>query len=207
MELLQPFMNITDIAVGVFLLFGLLSGIKRGLSNELFRMISIIVAVAVAWRFDDLGAAWLAKWTDWPAEELVTPAFFGIIVATYLFLAVIRLALRLFMDFSFKPKLERLGGGLFGLSRAVIFAIIALFAIIAGNFGEALGVEESVSGQLVHTYVIPRYHAVAEQYPELNLPAVDEEGGSGGGEFNPDLGNYIGPLIDIVDDKKEDDTE
>jgi membrane protein required for colicin V production len=197
-------MNATDIVVGVFLLFGLLSGIKRGLSNELFRLISIIIAIAIAYRFDDLGAAWLAEWTDWPAEDLIRPAFFGIIVATYIFLAIIRLALRLFMDFAFKPKIERLGGGLLGLARAVIFAAIILFALLAGNFGQTLGVEESVSGQLVRAYVMPRYHAVAEQYPELQLPAVEEGREEASDEaLDVDIGNYIGPLIDVENEQND----
>jgi membrane protein required for colicin V production len=204
MESLQPFMNITDILVGIFMLFGLLSGMKRGLSNELFRLISIIIAIVVAYRFDELGAVWLAKWVDWPAEELTKPAFFGIIVAVYIVLAIIRLALRLLMTFSFKPKIELLGGGLLGLTRAIIFVAIIIFALLAGDFGEALGVEESVSGQLVREYVMPRYHAVAEQYPELKLPEVEEGSEeSRDGAKNIDIEQFLGPLIDLEHEKSD----
>lgn len=204
MAFLQQFFNVVDIAVGVVLLLGLIGGIRRGLSGELFRIISMVLAVVAGWKFAGEGADWLAGRTDWPPEDLTTPAFFGIIAASYIVLAIVRLALRLVIDFSFKGKLELLGGALLGLSRSLLLCAVLLLGtslLPYPKVQEALAA--SVTGGWTRQYLRPAYDNFAARHPDLELPVSEDTASEGEPPAlldTPAYEEYLGPLIDSEDD-------
>jgi membrane protein required for colicin V production len=195
---LQSYLNITDICAALLLLFGMLGGLRRGLSGELLRIISIAIAIVVGWKGTDAGAVWIAEKSGWPVEDVKIAAFLGLIVGTYIFLAFVRLALRLFVDFAFKGKLEHIGGALVGLTRSAIFATVALLFLSLFDYEPTKqAVTNSVSGDLVIRHVRPLYDEIARKNPDLKLPLVESEIPDDDAPINqPAFENYLGPLIE-----------
>ncbi|HMO50300.1 MAG TPA: CvpA family protein [Kiritimatiellia bacterium] len=198
METLLSHLNIPDAAVVIVLVLGLLGGIRRGLSGELLRVVTIILAIIAGWKGADPGAAWLAARTDWEPTELRPIAFFGIIIAAYLVMGIFRVALRLFLDFSFKGVLEWLGGAVIGVLRAALFSVVVLLgASLMPSEPVQETLRQSASGQWVLEQVRPRYDAWAEQNPEFKLPALKRD--EAGRLDTPAWENFLGPLIDRDD--------
>src|SRR5690606_38152265 len=123
METIRPFLNATDIAVLVLLIIGILGGLRRGLSGEILRLVTIVISVYVGWKGADKGADWLSTRTGLPVEDMSAVAFFALIIGSYLILSIIRHTFRLLLDFTFKGKLERIGGAVLGFIRATVFCV------------------------------------------------------------------------------------
>lgn len=206
MDQLQSYINVVDLAVAALLLFGFIGGIRRGLSGELLRILSIAIAILVGWKGTDAGALWLAEKTQWPVDDVKSAAFLGLIVGTYIFLAFVRVGLRLFLSFAFKGKIELIGGALVGLVRSAVFCTVVLLMASLVNYeplANALGA--SVTGPWVATHVRPLYDDIARENPDLNLPTgeaseeqpVDESTAPTNSLLDtPAFENYLGPLID-----------
>ncbi len=176
MDTIREWFNIVDGIVAVVLVLGLLGGVRRGLSGELLRVITIVIALLVGWYGTNMAAHWLADRSDWPDDDLYVVALLGLIVGTYTILGIIRHVFRIFLDFSFRGRLEILGGAMLGLLRATVFCAIALLAaslIPSENLQAAI--DRSRTGTLVVTYLTPAYNAWAEENPNLKLP-VKESG-------------------------------
>lgn len=197
---------IADIAVAVLLLLGMIGGIRRGFSGEIIRILTIILAIFVGWKGAGAGAIWLSERTDWLVEDLKPYAFFGLILASYIVLAIARLALRLLIDFSFRGKLEIIGGAATGLFRAGIFSAVLLLAASLLDYPPVTAaIQDSTSGQLVIKHVRPLYNEIAARHPDLKLPPIEgddaNQPASPGqsqvqGLDTPAYEQYLGPLID-----------
>jgi len=206
MDTLQPFLNIPDISVFVLLILGILGGLRRGLSGELLRLITIIIAVIVGWKGTDRAAEWLAGRTNLSVEDLTAVAFFGLIIITYLIVSIIRHTLRLLLDFTFRGKIERIGGALLGLVRAMVFcAVVLLGATLIPSEPVQATMQSSVTGRLVPSHLVPLYENWAEENPQFKLPDLDKIKET---EVKPPpWDDYLGPLIDTVDDTVEEATD
>lgn len=169
--MLQGF-NIVDGAVGIIVLVGILGGIRRGLSGELARVIAAGAALYAAWHFAQPMAAWVMDQHPMSYEKGYSVAFIAILLAAFALTLLLRAALRSFMMFAFKGKLERIGGALCGLARAcivVVFLVLLVSLAPAGDFRESV-VNESVIGSFVCRHVRPVYDEIRELKPELPLP-------------------------------------
>ncbi|HMP89859.1 MAG TPA: CvpA family protein [Kiritimatiellia bacterium] len=194
MDHIQPWLNITDISVLVILVLGILGGARRGLAGELMKVITAVLAIVVAWRMNAQAADWLSKPLKWPDDDLRVLAFFGIIIAVYVILTLIRMGFRLFIDFSFKGKIELLGGALFGLLRATALCIVVLLlvALIKHEGLESL-LSKSRAANFVHDNIRPIYDDWASKNPDFKLP--DREKIKERGITPPDWEQFLGPLI------------
>jgi uncharacterized membrane protein required for colicin V production len=174
MESLKEWLNVADGIVLVVVILGMFGGIRRGFSGELLRFITIAIAIYIGWRFSDQATAWLTERSDWPENDLKAVAFFGLIVITYVILGIIRHSFRLLLDFSFRGKLEILGGALLGLIRAMVFCAVALLGASMIPFEPIqAAVKQSRSGKLAIEYVGPLYSDWAEKNPEFRLPGMN----------------------------------
>jgi len=173
MESLKEWLNVVDGIVLFVVFLGMLGGIRRGFSGELLRFITIAIAIYIGWRFSDQAMAWLAERSDWPENDLKAVAFFGLIVITYIILGIIRHSFRLLLDFSFRGKLEILGGAILGLIRASVFCAVALLgASMIPSEPLNTAVKQSRSGKLAIEFVGPLYSDWAEKNPEFKLPEM-----------------------------------
>ena len=199
--------NFVDAIVGVILLFGLLGGLKRGLSGELSRVIMYVVAGYAAWKFASPAADKLMESASMTVERGYITAFIGILIGAFIVMWLVRVILRNIFEFAFKGKIERIGGALCGLTRAAIFASVLL--IMGGFIPQAeirnLVAEKSFFGRLVQERLTPLLDSMRDKIPGLpstSSPSVtdDESEMTGDGELGEYQETYDQPAIEIQDE-------
>ncbi len=168
--------NAVDIVALVWLLIGVWRGLRQGLAGALLRLLAVAVAVGVGL----LGYAWLGEKMSGggrlagAAGDLL--AFALITVAVYVGLRLIGLLLKNTITFTFKGKLEPLGGGCVGLlvSLGVMITVVLLAGLWPHPLMKKWFVEESWLGSVVHAQLGPAWQRLEKRYPALKLP--DESG-------------------------------
>lgn len=195
-------LNVTDIAVGVLCLLGMIGGIRRGLSGELLRIIMIGTSVFAGWTMASSGATYLQDYLDWAPGQRMTLSFFGIIAASYIALIIIRLGLRFVIDFKFKGKLEFIGGALIGLTRSALFCSVVILGLLMPDYEPITRtISTSHAGAWVVKYVQPHYQKLIEENPEFNFPASPETAiESLDVPEIPESSEVLGPIIDADDE-------
>lgn len=192
---MESYMNLTDIITGALLLLGMIGGIKRGLSGELLRIIMIGLSIGGGWTFASTAATRLSEYIDLPAGQLMTLSFFGLIVAAYVAMLIIRLGLRFLIDFSFKGKLEVIGGALIGLARAALMCSAIIMGLLMTKAESITGaINQSNAGSLVVKYVQPHYDELVAKNPEFNFPESPEAAAEA--VEMPEASEYLGPITD-----------
>jgi len=167
-----PQFNIIDIVVVVLIVLGLIRGLVKGLSGELAGLLSAAAAVAGGWYgYQPLGN-FLADKTRLSEPATVAVAFVLALVGAYILMRILRLVLRSVMEFSFKGKIEKIGGMLAGGIRAtvIVAALVLLMALWPHEYLHRLFAEESVFGRLIFEKLGPVYEKIAEEHPALQIP-------------------------------------
>ena len=198
-----PQFNIFDIIVLLYLLSGLYQGLRRGLSGELASVLSTGLAFVGGWKLYQPLGDHLLKVSKLSSPTAHALAFVILIVGGYIVLKIIRLLLRHLMEFSFKGKLERLGGALAGLIRVTVVAaaFVLMVGLGPGAFLRSLVIEKSVFGSQVFSRLGPVVESLKEKYPALQQaeePAVPAD------EMQPDSSNdteVLGDLPPITDEE------
>jgi len=100
-----------------------------------------------------------------------------VMLGLYAAVTMLRVLLGRLADFTFKGKLERLGGGLCGLVRAgaVTSLIILLLGMAPNENLHRVVIDESVIGRLVTQHLRPVYDQLSERVPEIRVPHPVED--------------------------------
>lgn len=140
----------------VLVLWEFLWGLKRGLSGELSRLISTAVVLTAGLRFYQTVGRLLADNTrlSEDPELALAVAFLLIVVCCALLFLILRLILRLIMTIKFNDKIDRSGGGVVGLLRGVLMALLCVYAIGLWPHEYLRNVvrKQSIIGQTVFRY-------------------------------------------------------
>jgi uncharacterized membrane protein required for colicin V production len=168
--------NIVDIAALILVLLGLIRGFVKGLSGELAGLLSAAAAFTGAWYFYTPLGNFLADKTRLSEPATVAVAFVLALIGAYLAMRILRLVLRSLMEFSFKGKLEKIGGMLAGGIRmtVVVTALVLLMALWPHEYLHRLFVEKSAFGGFVFEKLGPVYEKIAEEHPALKIPGKEE---------------------------------
>jgi len=123
--------TVVEVGALVLVLWEFLWGLKRGLSGELSRLISTLIVLVAGLRFYQTLGRLLADNTRLSEnpELALAVAFLLIVVCCTLLFLVLRLILRLLMSVKFNDKIDRSGGGIAGLLRGVLMALLCVYAI------------------------------------------------------------------------------
>ena len=196
-----PQFNIFDIIVLLYLLFGLYQGLRRGLSGELASVLSTALAFVGGWKLYQPLGDYLMKVSKLSSPSAHALAFVVLIVGGYIVLKIIRLLLRHLMEFSFKGKLERLGGALAGLIRVTVVAsaVVLIVGLGPGAYLRNLVIEHSVFGSQVFSYLGPMVESLKEKYPVLQQagePAVPADKESAEPPSDEEAGEEVPPVTD-----------
>lgn len=120
-------MNIFDIILTAFLLFGFIRGLMRGLFVEVASLVALVAGIYGAIHFSYFIGAYLAEFVDWE-EQYITVASFALTFA--IIVLAISLAGKLLTkiaDFAALGLLNKILGGVFGLLKiGLILSIILL---------------------------------------------------------------------------------
>lgn len=162
-----------DIILVVYLLLASLHGLRRGLSSEIAHMVAAVAILAAAWIFSPQLADLLMSRTRLQDPGMAHGLSFALVIAGGFVLSLLlRLILKTLLDFSFKGRLERLGGALAGCLRGVVVVTVVVIAINLwprGYFYEQVA-EASFLGRNLSQAVMPLYEALATERPEWGLP-------------------------------------
>lgn len=172
----SPQFNIVDILVIILILYGLIRGLVKGLSGELAGLLSAAAAVTGAWYFYTPLGNFLADKSRLSEPATVAVAFILALIGAYILMRILRLVLQNMMEFSFKGKIEKLGGMLAGGIRMTVVAaaLVLLMAMWPHDYPYGLFAEESMFGRFVFEKLGPVYEKIAEEHPALQIPRKEE---------------------------------
>jgi len=170
---MKDLFNWIDAGVAAILLLGLIGGIRRGLSGEIWRVVAFVAGGWTVWSFTPGIADRLEELTQWPAEQSYLAAAIALFVAVLLGFWLIGKLIKGAMSLNFKGKLERIGGGLCGLMRAVL--VSAFLLLLAGLIPQPEAAryvkDGSLSGRFFEKQIRPRYNEWTHGNPALSIPA------------------------------------
>ncbi len=170
-------LNLADYVILGLLAVGLIQGFVRGLSRELARVLGVVAALFVGWRYSPILGDWLIGNSRLEGLSAYLAGFIAAVVATAVVMYGLFLAFRLIMQFSFKGKLERLGGMLAGAIRMLTMVCLVVLAVSLWRI-EPLHThlcQESVIGSAVSGRLMPLYDRLLDSHPEWQLPRPSDE--------------------------------
>lgn len=141
-------MNILDIILGLFLVYGLYKGLKNGLFVEIASLAAIIIGLYGAIKFSYLTGSYLSQNMDWDENYIKLAAFIITFLAIVILVNMAGKILTKIADFAMLGLLNKIAGGVFGiLKTAVILGTLLYFIESASssfNLIENNTVKESV---------------------------------------------------------------
>jgi uncharacterized membrane protein required for colicin V production len=159
--------TVVEIGVLALVLWEFLWGLKRGLSGELSRLIGTVIGLTAGLRFYQTLGRLLADNTRMSEdpELALAVAFILIVVCFALLFLILRLILRLLMSVKFNDKVDHSGGGVTGLLRGVLMALLCVYAIglWPNEYLRNVVRKQSIIGKTVFQYaplVIEKLNAV-----------------------------------------------
>jgi membrane protein required for colicin V production len=167
-----PSFSVVDIIALIVLLLGAIQGFRRGLSGQLARLISVVVALVLGLCFYAPFGAWCAEHTRLTEEPARVLAFVATVLAAIVVMIVLRLVLGTIMKVVIEKKAEKIGGcsaGLItaGISVFIVFVMMNMLPedyYLKRKFGE-----ESVLGTIV-VRSLPMFKDAVER----SKPTVEE---------------------------------
>lgn len=164
--------NAVDIVALSIVFFELLMGLRRGLSGELFRLLSTLIVLVVSLRLYLPCGAFLvdnSRLADNP-EMAYALAFTSLAVGLELVLFILRMILCLLAKITFNEKIDRGAGGVAGLLRGLLMAGLIVYAV--GLWPQASLRELFVNNSLVGRNLFKYAPGAVEKIREIR-PAVD----------------------------------
>jgi membrane protein required for colicin V production len=120
--------NILDIILGLFLVYGLYKGLKNGLFVEIASLAAIIIGLYGAIKFSYLTGSYLSQNMDWDETYIKLTAFIITFLAIVILVNMAGKILTRIADFAMLGLLNKIAGGLFGvLKTAVILGTLLYF--------------------------------------------------------------------------------
>ncbi len=172
-----------DLVALALILLGIVRGFVKGLSGELAGLISAAVAAIAGFKFYRPLGEYFLRSTHLSEAAAYSAAFATVTLGSYALMRILRFLLRHMMEFSFKGRLERLGGALVGgLSVAVtVIVFVFIMGILPSSTLHSLFAQDSFLGRTVCSKLGPVYERLSEKYPALQIPANGEEPVAGEG--------------------------
>ena len=174
----MPAYNYIDLILAGLLAFGILRGVRHGLSGELAGLSGLAAGVAAGWYFHGPLGARLAATTRLDGETAYLASFILVLFGGLILMWGVSLVLRQVMELTFKGPLEYVGGGLSGGARyAVLLAIVLLAATRLAPGATRRPVQQnSVIARHALAVLNPWYDGLVAAYPDLPIelpPAPD----------------------------------
>lgn len=150
-----PSPNVIDVAALIIVAFSTLQGFRRGLSGELARLVSVVVAFSFGLYFYRPLGSWLVEHSRLTEQRAQALAFLAMVIAAVVVMIFLRFVLKHIMKIAFEKKVDKMGGCLAGFIRSSVFVIIVFLLLnmwphdyLNRQFGE-----KSVIGNIVVKYM------------------------------------------------------
>lgn len=165
------------LALGVILVFALI-GWRRGLSGELSRFATLLLALALALRAREPLGRLIGDATRLETPADVALAYTLAIIIALIGLSLLRRLLERIMQISFTPGLEKSGGMLAGMLRGLlgVIAVFLLMNLWPHDYLNRVFGDASLGGRMIQR-VIPRIRDELDQPHREMAPDTDHDAG------------------------------
>lgn len=168
--------NVFDIAALVIIAFGTIQGLRRGLSGELARLVSVVVALVLSLYFYHPFGVWCTEHTRLTVQAAHVLAFVTMVAGAMAATVLLRFLLKKIMKIVIEKKVDKAGGCVAGFISTSVFVLIIFLMMnmlpddhyLNQKFGE-----ESVIGSIV-VHCMPLLHEAVEN-KKFILPGRQEE--------------------------------
>ncbi len=144
--------KIFDLAVLVILALLCLNGVRKGLSEELMKLVGVVAAIYVTLNFHATGTAILLKFWVIPEQYQALLGFAAVFLMMMILMQLVTLVIKQLIKALSLGGLDRLGGLLFGGLKALVLLSVILWVIEllppqwAGNWYEESKTFPIISG-------------------------------------------------------------
>lgn len=158
-------MNVLDYSILALLIWGFISGFRRGLVMELCNIGGIFLGIWLALHSSDAMAGWLKKETEISSDWIPHTAFLLVFVLTYVGAFLAGKALSGSLKLMMLGFFNKLAGGIFGMAKMLLFSSV-IFLLLRSYGFPALSKELQNSSQLhgsitaIAEYFYPRLREV-----------------------------------------------
>jgi membrane protein required for colicin V production len=159
-------MNYLDIILSIFLIMGLINGVKNGFFVELASLVSILLGIFIAIKFSYLMKTYLEHHGSWNPKTVQVVAFaltFLLVIVAVSFLAKFLTGLANFASLGIFNKLL---GGLFGTLRTVLMISIGLNLLQKINYDHTFLDEETMQQSQLYQPI--------QEVSKMIYPAIDD---------------------------------
>ncbi len=122
-------MNSLDIILAIFLIIGLIQGLRKGFFIELASLVGLVLGVVGAIYFSHIVAGFLISFTSWEEQTLNLVSFAVTFIGIVIIVSLIARILTKAADIVALGILNKLMGGLFGLIKTAFFLSVLLLFI------------------------------------------------------------------------------
>lgn len=169
---LKYLMNIVDIVIVVFLLFGLIKGIFKGLFVEVASVIGLIAGVYGAIHFSYFAKDFLLGFVNWQPEYISITSFAITFISIIIVISLLGKLLTKIANFAALGMLNKLLGGVFGMLKIAIILSVVIFFFSKINkklpFLEKEILEESVFYSPIQKLVPTLFPIIENKNPKEN---------------------------------------
>lgn len=148
-------LHIVDWVAFALILLGGLIGFRRGLSEELARLVSVLVMLVLGWRYFQPISEKIAAITRLDSSTARPVAFVGTCLLAFLVMHLIRILLRHVMEITFNKELDRWLGLLAGLLKTAAIVAVVMFTmmLLPNTYLNRTFVAESMIGRRLAPYL------------------------------------------------------
>jgi membrane protein required for colicin V production len=128
-------MVLLDLVFAGFLIFGILSGLWDGFFAELASLVSLFVGIFLAFKFSFILRDILLGHVSWNPETVQATAFLLTFVLVVIAITLLGKVLTAFANFTALGLLNKIGGGLIGLLKAILIlgVVLVIFEKLNSN--------------------------------------------------------------------------
>jgi membrane protein required for colicin V production len=161
--------NWYDIVVIAVLIYGIVAGVRNGLSGEIILVLGLLLMVALALSFYADVGEWLRRVTGLILEVANLVAFVSIAVIVYVVTIVVRKVVhRKLKQLKFTAVVENIGGGMAGSLRVLV--IMAWLTVVLSLVRSPFWHEQVARNSRFGAFVVEQFPAVAavtkKEFPE-----------------------------------------
>lgn len=146
-------MNTFDIILLIFLLYGFIHGLFKGLFVEVASLLALILGIYGAIHFSDFTGTYLNEALNWNKKYITIASF----ILTFILIVIAMTLLGKFFtkmaDFAALGLLNKLFGGIFGLLKMALFLSVVLFYFQKINTKTELVAEKSLEESILYSPV------------------------------------------------------
>jgi len=156
-----------DLIFGIYLLFGFIKGMFRGLPRELAGLLGTVVSLFVAWKFYSPVSAFLRTHTRVDSEAGSTLlAYLLLVLVLFIAWKTITFLLKKTLDWTCPNQLKRWGGALLGTTKHLLVLSVGLTAVLLSG-------HEELTEQLINKSALGRAtQRVVPEFLHQAMPAV-----------------------------------